>query len=514
MDKGIKVNRIESVVWVILAVHFCVRLLITTLTNLGVDEAYYVLYGLFPDRSYFDHPPMVGWLIWLTTWGMAFPAELLVRLGPLLIGTFTLYVVYRIGRLIKDNTTGLVAMLLAATSFYHSIIVGVFILPDTTQSLFWLIALWCFAIFIKEKRNWALWLFGLATGFALLSKYHSVFLISGAMLYVLVVDYRKLFSWYILPVIVLPLLVFSPVVLWNVEHDMVSMGFHGARVGNDSLAIHWKCFFTEVAGQLFYNNPVNVIWMGLVLFTSRYAKGRVFKTEIVTFLLGVSIPLVGVVLVLSLFNKTLPHWSGPGYYGLILVAAYFCNGGGQGQGARTALKVLRYSIWFPVAIVAVALFQIRLGYLPMTSQHPDPKRLGAYDVTLDLYGWNQLADKFDEFVEEDRQQGRMDTNFVLITGNWFPAGHIDYYLGFRKHRPVLVDGNLYQQNQYAYTNEYRGGLTSNRDAYFLSTSRYFYQPTMDLQERYSISEPHTITVERQGKAAYYLYVWRLKPKEL
>ncbi len=30
--------------------------------NLSVDEAHYALYGLKPDWSYFDHPPMVGWL--------------------------------------------------------------------------------------------------------------------------------------------------------------------------------------------------------------------------------------------------------------------------------------------------------------------------------------------------------------------------------------------------------------------------------------------------------------------
>ena len=32
--------------------------------GLSVDEAHYLLYALHPALSYFDHPPMVGWLQW------------------------------------------------------------------------------------------------------------------------------------------------------------------------------------------------------------------------------------------------------------------------------------------------------------------------------------------------------------------------------------------------------------------------------------------------------------------
>lgn len=32
--------------------------------GLSVDEAHYLLYALHPALSYFDHPPLVGWLQW------------------------------------------------------------------------------------------------------------------------------------------------------------------------------------------------------------------------------------------------------------------------------------------------------------------------------------------------------------------------------------------------------------------------------------------------------------------
>jgi 4-amino-4-deoxy-L-arabinose transferase-like glycosyltransferase len=32
--------------------------------GLSVDEAHYLLYAAYPDWSYFDHPPLVGWVQW------------------------------------------------------------------------------------------------------------------------------------------------------------------------------------------------------------------------------------------------------------------------------------------------------------------------------------------------------------------------------------------------------------------------------------------------------------------
>ena len=32
--------------------------------GLSVDEAHYLLYAAHPDWSYFDHPPLVGWVQW------------------------------------------------------------------------------------------------------------------------------------------------------------------------------------------------------------------------------------------------------------------------------------------------------------------------------------------------------------------------------------------------------------------------------------------------------------------
>lgn len=56
------------------------RLLYSGPFELLHEEGYYWLYAQFLDIGYLDHPPMVGWLIWLFT-SLFGPSELAVRIG-------------------------------------------------------------------------------------------------------------------------------------------------------------------------------------------------------------------------------------------------------------------------------------------------------------------------------------------------------------------------------------------------------------------------------------------------
>lgn len=142
----------NTIYWFLLF-NLAIRALLALTTNLGIDEAYYFSYALFPDWSYFDHPPMVGLLIRLTTWGLTFTHDFFIRLGPLLIGTMNLYIIYRIGEVICDKRTGMVAAILLASSFYGSIVVGTFILPDAPQSIFWLLSILFFIQYISKQKG-------------------------------------------------------------------------------------------------------------------------------------------------------------------------------------------------------------------------------------------------------------------------------------------------------------------------------------------------------------------------
>ena len=108
----------------------------------GNDEVYYWTYALYPDWSHFDHPPMVGWVIQLFSLNLLFDSEFFIRLASVVLMTADTYIIYRIGKDLKDKRTGLYAALLYTASIYAFVITGIFIMPDTPLMLFWLLAIW------------------------------------------------------------------------------------------------------------------------------------------------------------------------------------------------------------------------------------------------------------------------------------------------------------------------------------------------------------------------------------
>ena len=73
---------------------FLVNLLQSFFTELHADEAYYWVFSEFPAWGYFDHPPMIAFLIKLGY--SIFQNELGVRLFPSLLGAGTIFITYKL----------------------------------------------------------------------------------------------------------------------------------------------------------------------------------------------------------------------------------------------------------------------------------------------------------------------------------------------------------------------------------------------------------------------------------
>jgi hypothetical protein len=73
----------KKVLWLILIVSI-VKLVTASLIELGNDEVYYWTYAIQPDWNHFDHPPMVGWMIRLTSLNLYWATEVSLRLGSVL----------------------------------------------------------------------------------------------------------------------------------------------------------------------------------------------------------------------------------------------------------------------------------------------------------------------------------------------------------------------------------------------------------------------------------------------
>ncbi|MGE5424707.1 MAG: ArnT family glycosyltransferase, partial [Syntrophothermus sp.] len=128
MDK-----KIRKYLLILILISFLIRAMAAWLIELGNDEVYYRLYALYPDWSHFDHPPMVGWIIQLFSLNLTLHSEFFLRLGFVVTGTFSTWIIFLIGKEISDDLTGLYAAILYTSSIYCSIIAGIFIMPDGPQ---------------------------------------------------------------------------------------------------------------------------------------------------------------------------------------------------------------------------------------------------------------------------------------------------------------------------------------------------------------------------------------------
>lgn len=515
---GFKLNRnYHNRVYFLLAISAIIRVVLASIVELGNDEVYYWTYALFPQWSYFDHPPMVGWLIHLTTFGLNFNTEFFVRLAAIITGTINTWLIFRIGTKLKDELTGWYASLLYTASLYGFIITGIFILPDSPQSVFWLgsVLLMLHVISaerITGKENLIMLLIGILIGLAMLSKYTTVFLWLGFLLTIVFMNRRWLRSvWFYLSNIIAALL-FTPVILWNTSNNFISFTFHENRVDNGMALFDTGTFFTELGGEILYNNPVNYFLILIaVVFVIRHYKKQ--KDNKVFLLLAVSLPLVITFIVIAMFQDTLPHWNALGITTLIPLAALYIRHKVHSE------KLMPWSAFTSLAvnivIISVGLFQINTGFISLKQKSESLTNEGISDISLQVYGWRQLSSQFNIIRRNAEVNNKIEKNAPIISYRWFPAANLHYYLAFPGNIQVLAIGDLNQIHHYAWINEKEGGFKLNSDAWFITSSREYRRPNSFSNAYFrEVSEPDTVMITRMGKPAYYFLVYKMRDMQV
>jgi hypothetical protein len=459
---------------ILLVLSAVVRGFIAGFIELGNDEVYYWTYAKFPALSHFDHPPMVGLAIQFFSLNLYLDSEFFLRLASVVLGTLSTGMIFLIGCQIKNPLTGLYAALLFTASFYGFILSGIFILPDTPQVFFWLVTLYCLLKSLPdqdptaESKNY-MFFAGVTAGLALLSKYHSVFLIAGTFMFLLLYNRRWFLAKETYGAFIISVLMFLPVVFWNIENDYISFTFHESRVGITESGFQPQYFLTEMAGQFFYNNPVNVVII-IAALIALFRSKQFLEITYRRILLWCSIPLILVFLSFSLFRSTLPHWTGPGYLGLILIAAAWLSEPGKNASKlRLVPWPITLSLAFLLAVAVTGVGQIRYGWIPL-------QRMKIDDVSLDMYGWRQLGNKFKLMVKWDEEHFLIDKGAPILTFRWFPAANFDYYLGQNGKTPVYAIGELERIHKYYWINQLRGNLKKGSDAYFIALSDDYEDP--------------------------------------
>ena len=391
----------------------------------SVDEAHYALYAQHLAWSYFDHPPLVGWIQWplvaLTS------SEGLIRLVPELLWVLSCILVYQVtlelhhfmqGRnagyltssLPSANTCGLMAVLaIVAAPMPHVLAIG--LLPDTlltplSLGLMYMALRWL----TQDHFTIGDWLMtGILLGLAGLSKYTAVFT-AFALLLVLISTRRKpwinkLGFWLAL---LIALVMISPVLYWNWLNDWISFKYqiaHGS--GGEWL---WRRLGAFLGLQIVVFGPL--LLMGGFIFLKDCIHAT--KLSLISLLGFFFIPFA---IFASLSGGGgLPHWTTP---------AWFCLAPFAGIGLAKAWSTQHRSVIRTLLIFQIALCMIGFGYV--LSGGISSAMIKSNPIA-DLYGWKIAGQKAAKLSQGTKSDG-------IAVQNWTLGSRVAWYA---KPIPVFV----------------------------------------------------------------------------
>jgi len=274
-----------------------------------------------------------------------------------------------------------------------------------------------------------------------------------------------------------------------------------------------KFLLGEVTGAFIYNNPVNIIIAIAAIFG--FKKRHFLSDSQYGLLLSLALPIIFFFLIVSLFTDTMPHWSAPGYFTLILISAAYLASRYEIQKKGTKGIILpsplRYSLSLLIIATALGLSQYFTGFLNIEFKQKKEYKIGSTDFTLESYGWDKLADEFNILRESDIASGKMTANTFILSSLWSDASHYDYYIASPNNMVVKTIGPLNETRKYAWITDKLGSFKMGENAYYIESSRDKKSMT-EVGSRYfkNVELAKTIYIKRLNQPVLRFKIYRFK----
>jgi hypothetical protein len=229
------------------------------------------------------------------------------------------------------------------------------------------------------------------------------------------------------------------------------------------------------------------------------------SAPIVALLLWLSLPLIGLFWGISLFNPTLPHWTGPGFIALFLLAGIYWSELSTQRFPKLIQWALGFFVFLVIGFVGlVHVFPFQLG-------SKSQENLGEYNPINDVTGWRQFSAEFKTLAQQDEKNAIMHPKSPIIVSKWFPAGHILFYTARPIQKQVIAIGAIEDVHKFAWLNQDQPNLQLGQDAYFIQPSNLPYDPTnLILPYFEKMGKTDTIQIQARGVVLRNFYIYRFK----
>lgn len=390
--------------------------------GLGMDESYSTAISRELHLSYFDHPPLHQWLAHLA--GEALGYGRWARLPFIALFAGSTWLMYRLTARLYGEAAGVWAALALNLAPFFALAAGSWVLPDGPLIVCELGAALTLTRILfprpgEVEKPWLFWLStGLWLGLAALSKYQAALVGLGLALALLAsAEGRRTLAhpapWMAAALV---LLVASPVLVWNGQHQWISFTFQSARGAGHRFSPGGLA--TGLLGQAGLLSP----WVAVPLVWASWRGGADGDAR-ARFCMIAAAPAVLLFTLAPLGGaKILPHWPMPGWLLLFPVLGWAlarASAAGRRWPRRWAWTsgVLLLLLW-GVAASDAATAWIKAAWPRIKT-----------DPTAEAIDWRRLRTDLD-------RRGLLKPGLFVVAAEWNEAGKIDQAVGDAA--PVLV----------------------------------------------------------------------------
>lgn len=374
------------------------RLFYIQLIELAPDEAYYWTWSKQLQWGYYDHPPLVAFIIWIFT-NLFGDTELGVRLGWVIMGTFLSFLLYMLGKEMFRN---------AAIGFWAALIMNIILLmatgaiivtPDGPQGLCWVLAIYLLWKAINGQKSF--WYgVGLVFGIGLLTKYTMVLL--APCIFGFLLSYPQGRKWLQSKepflALLIGFLIFGPVIYWNYLHDWVSFRMQLAHGLELKAGAGWRTFADFWAGQAGVVSPLLFL---LLIWSMSSSAFHGYKGQISLLLLfWTSAPVLAFFAYASLRSKVEANWPALAYFSSVIALIWLLKEKWT-KWKRFSKAIVGAAIFISFLSTVVAHLQPIYQLIPLSADH---------DPTSQLSGWRDLGERI---LELAKSNGKGDQVFLL-----------------------------------------------------------------------------------------------------
>ena len=263
-------------------------------TEMMSDEAYYSMYGENPAWGYYDHPPAVGLMTFIS--GLFFGGNMSVRFATVVLQIFTVLTVWKLLGEKHPNAQKVTLFFIITASMVMFTAYGFITTPDVPFLFFTALFLLFYKKFLECDSWFNTLMLGLSMAGMTYSKYHAALVIG-----LIVLSHLKLLTrckvWI---AAVFALLLLIPHILWQFAMDFPALKYH---LSERSSSFKWGYFFEYIPNQLVVFNPP--AFGAVIYILVKQKAGNVFERGLYFLIAG----FLAFFWMMTFRGHVEPHWT-------------------------------------------------------------------------------------------------------------------------------------------------------------------------------------------------------------